>query len=367
MQNHMDTAHDRMKFNNTHDYHHDHPHQPDVKLILCSLVENFTCSMELKDEDDEWMMMKKLKETMNITKNKKKKGFLMNFHFVQEIVPKPKSTYIPELIYISYNHSCILLKVYDMNRLYNEASMKDVIQVFDLYTREFKTTIDFSISENDSIEFALQENYDGHNNDAIIMHSTSKHVYKCDLRTMLLQSGNEFKFMENYVWKSESCFLSPRRITILNSTNQCYICDSNYSLVVLNLHFGTFIQRIDLGSQLSSFSHIDFVDSSTMVLCDDHGVSIYNRKDDSWVKMKTINNGHRYHSILCDSISHHIIISNQLAAGYIQIFTSSGELVKTFQAMLNEDFITPRAMCINYLTGELLICDSSSQRVVFFQ
>ncbi|KAF0984354.1 hypothetical protein FDP41_007531 [Naegleria fowleri] len=154
-----------------------------VKIILYLFMEHHESSHIGNTDLD--LYFNKLKENFMMKNRKIKKGFSTNFEINPSkplCVSEPhEEFYCAKQVEISYHHGYILVCVYDYYYYQH-----DLIQVFDLYTRKFKQRILFEAETDGFIHFRIEENFDGKQNDAIvIVDSYPTNISKYSLKTLL--------------------------------------------------------------------------------------------------------------------------------------------------------------------------------------
>nr|CAG4717759.1 unnamed protein product [Naegleria fowleri] len=267
----------------------------------------------------------KLKEIMMRKIPKREKGFsCMNFGFHSQLSVSRNELerYHAKQIGISYHQGVILVNVYSWNR-----SLPDAIQVFDLYSREFKQSIVFEKVKNKSLLFRIEENYDGMHNDALLLadaHTISKYALKT-----FLNCKNEGELTSSFIWRNEkSCSCIIDWITILPSEKQVYICASH--IVVLNLESGECIRTFELGEHAQFLRRIEFMDSETMIVFH-RGASIFQKdQEQTWKKIQDLKqtSSFKMDMVFYDSLSKLILTSTEISQD-LSIYNQDGQLLKS--------------------------------------
>ncbi|KAG2378568.1 hypothetical protein C9374_008207 [Naegleria lovaniensis] len=262
---------------------------------------------------------------------------------------------------ISYNHDCLLVSDYRY------------IQIFSLTTLRFKTSIQCRGVPG---YMCIEENFDERRNDAIIFncshHGTD--VYKYQLNLFVDQTTRKWKDWEYTLWYSY--FMGRvNGMRVLDSAQMLFICVQNeYSIMMLHLKSGEICRRIQLTGNtpycldFTNDGHlITFIDRKLTLLRVDEIHNSHWIPTGSWDDTRNV--GHLIDpcSIVFDKASNCIITSDHST---IQVFTLDGTLVRKFD-LLSEPFSTfsgsnHTGLCLNRITGELIVCELARKTVKIF-
>lgn len=324
-------------------------------------------------------LFSKLKEQMVVNCKKRNRSFEMRFDFIDSIGEhgvygkSNNQLHLPHDVKISYHHHCILVSDYNNRR----------IQIFDLYNRQFKATI--PTPSKHPMYLCIEENHDGHNNDALLFGSNGDSgVYKFHLRQLLCKAFlgqlDRTEMKKEYIWKTD--FDTPQAIAVKYGTqyyrNEIFVCNGT-NITILNSIFGYAIDSIHLENRvygLSFTNENDLIVSEALLA---HRIGIMRKDQDGrWQLMKTIGDtsGEELGTFNCpyslefDRISGNIIVCD--AQNHrIQIFSQNGEFLKCLSGFMHDgdcqQFYHPSGMCLNEMTGELLVCDEGNHRVLIFK
>ena len=146
-------------------------------------------------------------------------------------------------------------------------------------------------------------------------------------------------------------------MAILPSRNQCFVCAEH--LVVLNLGNGELIQTIEINNAPIP-DRIEFIDSDCMILLQNGRPSIYKKKEQTWQKMTDLqthkNTNAEMSMMYFDSVSRIVLTTSHLNLE-ISVFDEHGQLLKSIEVKsITSNSWNIRGMCVNHLTGELLLC-----------
>ncbi|KAG2388319.1 hypothetical protein C9374_000483 [Naegleria lovaniensis] len=334
-----------------------------VKIILIYLLPNQQPIGDDEIMDDAHELIRKLTQKMGIVK-RKAKPFSTNFELVHTFGKAGVSGNDSHLfncpfdVKISYSRSCILIS----------DSLNSRIQVFDIHTKELRASI--PSPSKYPLFLCVEENYDGKNNDALIFGCEKFGVFKYDLNDLLEKSRN----METCksIWTSQA-FVSPQGIVLLSSKSHVYICDwDEHNMKILNVKTGELVQSMTVQSPYG----IDFSDDGDIIISEldpSHKIQIFRMNDarDDWQCIKSFGkygqlNGEFDHpfTLVFDKAAKHIIVSDNYK---IQIFEKDGSFLKSFGGITTSQLSAVTGICLNELTGELLVCDSFSNRVLIFK
>ncbi|KAG2378664.1 hypothetical protein C9374_008303 [Naegleria lovaniensis] len=338
---------------------------------------NFDLCLETCNNSHVGKLFSKLKEQMLVNCKKRNRSFEMRFDLTYSIGEygvygkSQNQLHLPHDVKISYNHHCILVADYNNRR----------IQVFDLYSRQFKATI--PTPSKYPMYLCVEENHDGNQNDALIFGSNGDNsVYKFELRPLLckayLGQVERDELKKEYIWKTD--FDTPQAIAVKYGSQYCrneiFVCNGT-NITILSSIFGYAIDSIQLSNRVYG---VGFTNKNDLIVSEallSHRIVIMRKdQDGKWQTMTTI--GDRVgeelgafncpYSLIFDRVSHKIIVCDS-QNHRIQIFTQDGELVKCWGSTEQHDdqIYHPSGMCLNEMTGELLVCDEGNHRVLIFK
>ncbi|KAF0976729.1 hypothetical protein FDP41_004024 [Naegleria fowleri] len=179
----------------------------------------------------------------------------------------------PTDIQISYQLNIILITDYDSSK----------IEVFDLETKEHKASISFLPKEHPR-HLCIEENYDGENNDAMILCCAYDNIFKYDLKQFLsnAQSSQDIQ----YIWKNSDCRWA-QGLTISYTTRQLYVCDHGAQhVMVLNLRTGEYVYKFPVKQPFG----LTFVENEQYLLVSQvsiHKVEIFKKETFDEIKNTT--------------------------------------------------------------------------------
>ncbi|KAG2374784.1 hypothetical protein C9374_010528 [Naegleria lovaniensis] len=190
-----------------------------------------------------------------------------------------------------------------------------------------------------------------------------------------LKCANDRDLQHHCIWRSELSFQACcyTGMAIVSSTHECFI-GSDSSIVVLNLENGQVIQTILLDDVIGSIHQVEWIDSETMIVLHT-AASIFKKQGPmSWIKhyeLKHLDHGNKNmvanNTILYDAESRMILSACHLGRAVSMFNSDDGQLLKTIKtsSIVTKGTTFPHGMCVNYLTGELLLC--LNDRVVFLK
>nr|CAG4710267.1 unnamed protein product [Naegleria fowleri] len=351
------------------DHHDDNQQQQITTHVIMTITDWEYLSIHHHQDD----LFGKFKEKMR--SSSARKSFSTDFKHVATLGRVEISGFGNDLfdgpfdVAISYNHHCVLIS--DINN--------DRIKVFDLKTKEYKTSIQ-SISPMPKY-LCIEESFDENKNDALLFDcDDGDAVYKYDLRRLIENSFEEQRGEEpfDYIWKTTHTFLSAQGIAVCNNRKEVFVCDCESNcIIILNLKSGEFIKRIDVdsprGVAINSYGELLLVSQKHPL----NRIEILKRTpNEEWTRVTTfgkygksfgeLNNSLK---LLFDEVSKNIIVSD----GWnhrVQIFRRDGTFVTSYgtygSASVNQ-FKYPCGICCNELEGELYVCDCSANAVHIFK
>ncbi|KAG2389276.1 hypothetical protein C9374_013836 [Naegleria lovaniensis] len=287
-------------------------------------------------------------------------------------------------IEISYHHQCVLISD-PFSSLYGR------IQLFDLFSREWIASVYTTLALPTFIR--IEENYDGNYNDALVMYHAQSHsrsslpnvMAKYDFREIRKYSTFNESERAGPLWQREiSGFVKGMALW----KQQVFISQSDkHCISILDSNNGQLIQIIKVYRPCSLEIGHDF--GELFISNGDHAIEIFRQNEKNtkyWNCVKTFGrkglcNGEFIEpgTIVYDRISKYLIVSD-VANTRFQVFTRDGTFVKGFQQVTNSKLTfpnygrddktkcsNPRGMCLNEISGELIVCSSEASQVLFFK
>ncbi|KAG2387464.1 hypothetical protein C9374_001796 [Naegleria lovaniensis] len=262
----------------------------------------------------------------------------------------------PTDIQISYRLNLILVSDYEGSK----------IEVFDLETKKHKNSI-FPLPQEKPRHFCIEENYDGQNNEAIIL-CCKDDILKYDLKQFLTIGKQEV----GKIWASSKCDWA-QGLAISYSTRQLYVCDHGQSnIVILNLISGEFVYQFPVNEAfgLALTNDEQYLVVTQVNSC--NTVQIFKKEsfnavngETEWKSIKTLGivqneHGSKFHNpcaVIFDRFSRNLLVCDN-GNRRIQVFSfNTFEPVGVFGDVDNQFFrYFPYSLCLNELTGELLVC-----------
>ncbi|KAG2383142.1 hypothetical protein C9374_004479 [Naegleria lovaniensis] len=286
----------------------------------------------------------------------------------------------PYDVKLSYPCNCILVSDYFQNR----------IMVFDLETKQFKTTIK-TIPRPHCL--CIETNYNAQFNDALLVGCNDRSVYKYDLKSLIEASVNK-KQHHALIWKQSDQLEYPSGMVVAYqyfrnlsspkspvSTRQqdtlriVYVCDYTKNCIhLIRLQDGEIISRFGLndGIVLQGPWGIDMNELGELIVGETGSNRIQFLKPDgmgSCVSVKSFGqngNGNGQFNFLRGIVYDRAckqIMTCDFSGRRIQVFDRNGEYLTSYYDQIQG----PYNFCINDLTREVFIADYSKKRIVVFK
>ncbi|KAF0983198.1 hypothetical protein FDP41_010263 [Naegleria fowleri] len=341
-----------------------------VLLVDLNLPSPFD-NEELVDHHDELNLLKLLQYNLRKKRSLRTRGFSMNFELVYAMgdldgLTNDEKTLTfnsdviltyPTDIKISYTHSCIVISCY---------ASPYGITIVDLETKKFKKQL---MTDKNPSYLCVEENYDGKKDALIFVCDETKSLTKYDLNALmnpLLPDVIDAKSIK-HIWKYE--FIQcPQGVTARNG--QIYACCSmNNMIEVLDSSTGSLLDTISLKCSPYGIDFSTRGDYLIVSTSEEEGIVILSRNETRWKRLEQKNECHFHeleapYALVFDRIANHLIVADD--RNTLSIFTLDGTLVKKFtpkNLVIDQTY----GVCVNEFTGELLLCDHSKNRVLFFK
>lgn len=317
-------------------------------------------------------LFSKLKAKMMRKLGRRAKPFQMKFELVHTFGQlgvqgnDDETLSLPIDVKVSYTHSCILVSGFRR------------IQVFDLHTKQFKSSISFSSEVHNLVpNFLCVEELYEEERDALLLSGTHL-IYKYDLEFLLQTVATVDMNADTCLWKSDMV-VSPQGIAIEKQLQQAFISDAHWAyIVVLDLKTGELINFIELcmfpygvavTTSIEMSGTLYVISAGTNA---DNCIEIMKRNNDGFYTKKAqfcdygqeIGNLWLPNGLVFDHKAKNLIVSDK-EQQLIQIFTLEGNFVISFKDEIN--LKRPVGMCLNELTGELLICNFADHTVKVYR
>ncbi|KAG2374566.1 hypothetical protein C9374_010585 [Naegleria lovaniensis] len=355
-------------------------HKPSSERVILTLIDFLmqspsTTSLDLHTmcndcyPDDEQVfnhLFEKLKDKMR-SRWKELKEFSTKFEWFHSIPLPPDHG--PWDVKICFSYGCILVTDF-----YTFG-----IRVFDLVSKEFKTTIALPACPTCvCVEEPLRVTSDS----TALIFGCSKPkvaVYKYEMRKLLnarRTPTTRNACNESPIWKTTD-FKWPYGIAIWRSENQVFVCDvDTKSVKILNSQSGLLLTSIQLQFRCCS---VDLASDRELVVSAGNQLFIFKQSlSGEWEQYKNFSRLGSEEgsldgpfSLVVDKKTKNIMVSD-CNNHRINVFTLEGEFVKSFGSRVNttptnEYFCFPRGICLNDRTGDLLVADRDSFRIQFFK
>ncbi|KAF0984778.1 hypothetical protein FDP41_000677 [Naegleria fowleri] len=287
----------------------------------------------------------------------------------------------PYDVKLSYACNCILISDYFNSR----------IQIYELETKQFKTTIK-TISRPHCL--CIETNYNSHFSDALLVGCSDHSVYKYDLKSLVDASVNKRPHHDSLIWKQSEQLEYPAGMLVtyqylrnLSPTSPVtsrqqqdtlrivYVCDYTKNCIhLIRLQDGEIICRFGLndGIVLQGPWGIDMNEHGEIIV----GETGFNRiqflKPDgmgSYVSLKSFGqtgNGNGQFNFLRGVVYDRAckqILACDFSGRRIQIFDRNGEYLTSYYDRVQG----PYNCCIHELTREVFVADYSKKRIFIFK
>ncbi|KAG2387056.1 hypothetical protein C9374_002091 [Naegleria lovaniensis] len=324
---------------------------------------------------DHPILLVKLKEKLT---SKKRKAFSLNFEHVgtmgvfEQFGNSNELFDYPFDVKISYLLECIVV-----SDTYNHR-----IQCFHLETRKYLATLKTLAAEPTNL--CIEEDcVIGEERVAVFLGcNENSRVYKYNLCKVLASQTKSAQ--DTYdscgIWTSSAQFFHPRGMALWqNDANEhlLFVCDYlNDSIKVLLSSTGEQVQCINNFTAPWNIAFSTFGELIVSEMSQQSKITMLKRNDEEWHVFlefghsTTENTNFQFPcNLWYDRVSDRIIIGDG-DNFRIQIFTRSGFLVKS---ICGKDFQTEQSfeqmvgLCVNELSGELILCDSANNRIQLYR
>ncbi|KAF0973048.1 hypothetical protein FDP41_008712 [Naegleria fowleri] len=336
--------------------------------VVVEMISDFSCRQGTW-KGQAWIQTELWKKFMN---RMRQKPFNLSFRLQYELKSPFENVNFPIItarnVKISYNQSCILLLDSSNYR----------ILVFNLYTKQFKKTIHIT-QQKFPVDFCVEENFDQHVNDAILVACECMMVFKFSL-TEALQSPFDYKCK----WRTEEDEFDTSNvfegIAILQTIRQVYVCDSRHDVIhVLELETGKKLFEI----QLCENPHAICIsnDEQYMFISEISNFSQYIHKfermndGNELIWKKIANFGQKgsepgeflnpYFIVLDPTMQQWLLVSDYYNNRLQILNATDGQVVKVYGSKESKELYHPLETCFDRLTGELIVCENN--RVLIFK